>query len=351
MLYKLAAISALFYAASGMSAGGTCCVAHQTLPNCDAELGDECIWLDINDPLLVKSQQIQCVSKTWIDCEVNKICPPPPPSGKPPIPPQFSCYFDACTASNIEINAGFLIDESGSVGKTNYLISLDFIENMVKHDINDVSTISMLAFASGLDRMYHFSDSQNDQRAGALAAITAERNNYVGGMTCTATAIREMVNEFVAQTDRTDNNIMFLMTDGYPNCGGEVCDERQSIDDAGIRVIVVGVSSGFNANKVACLVRDNSDIKTVAKFDPKLFYLMESQLRSVVCPVVYEEGMFAYIGGMVANVADNGYAFYALMAVVVAAALLYFYKEKLCGDGKGKYQPLLDQESGYGTTV
>merc|ERR1711878_140250 len=101
--------------------------------------------------------------------------------------------------------------------------------------INDVSTISMLAFASGLDRMYHFSDSQNDQRAGALAAITAERNNYVGGMTCTATAIREMVNEFVAQTDRTDNNIMFLMTDGYPNCGGEVCDERQSIDDAGIR--------------------------------------------------------------------------------------------------------------------
>jgi len=349
MLYKLAALSGLIYAASGMSAGGTCCVAHRTEPNCDAEQGDECIWLDQGDPLLVKSQQLQCVSKTWIDCEVNKICPPPPPSGKPPIPPQFSCYFDACTASKIEINAGFLIDESGSVGKTNYLISLDFIENMVKHDINDVSTISMLAFASGLDRMYHFSDSQNDQRAGALAAITAERNNYVGGMTCTATAIREMVNEFVAQTDRTDNNIMFLMTDGYPNCGGEVCDERQSIDDAGIRVIVVGVSSGFNANKVACLVRDNSDIKTVAKFDPKLFYLMESQLRSVVCPVVYEEGMFAYIGGMLYN--QNGYvSYWAILAVVVAAGLLYFYREKMCGD-KGKYQPLLEQESAYGSTI
>merc|ERR1712115_487584 len=112
---------------------------------------------------------------------------------------------------------------------------------------------------------------------------------------------------------------------------------------------VVGVSSGFNAGKVACLVRDNSDIKTVAKFDPKLFYLMESQLRSVVCPVVYEEGMFAYIGGMLYN--ENGYvSYWAILAVVVAAGLLYFYREKMCGD-KGKYQPLLEQESAYGSTV
>jgi len=346
MLYLLAAISALIYSASGLSAGGTCCVAHRTEPNCDAELGDECIWLDNGDPLLVKSQHLQCVSKTWIDCEVNKICPPPPPGGKPPVPPQFSCYFDACTASNIEINAAYVIDESGSVGYSNYMTSLDFVENMVRHDINDVSTISMLAFASGNDRLYSFADSQNDQRAGAIAAITAERNDYNGGMTYTATALKEMVAEYRAQTTPSENNILFLMTDGYPTT--DVCGERQSIDDAGIRVIIVGVSSGFNAAKVSCLVRDNSDIKTVAKFDPKLFYLMESQLRSVVCPVVYEEGMFAYIGGMVSNVADvNGYAFYAFMAVVIAAAVLYFYK----GSNKGKYQPLLEQSSAYGSTV
>merc|ERR1719305_2120234 len=320
-IYLLATISALIYATSGyMSAGGTCCVAHQDIACCDAEQGDECIWLDDNDPLYNNgqgaSQGIQCVSQTWIDCEVNKICPPPPPGGKPPVPPQFSCYFDACTASNIEINA--------------------------------VSTISMLAFASGMDRLYSFADSQNDQRAGAIAAITAERNDYNGGMTYTATAIREMVAEYRAQTTPSENNILFLMTDGYPNGGGDVCDERQSIDDAGIRVIIVGVSSGFSAAKVACLVRDNADIKTVAKFDPKLFYLLESQLRSVVCPVVYEEGMFAYIGGMVSNVADvNGYAFYAFMAVVIAAAVLYFYK----GSNKGKYQPLLEQSSAYGSTV
>jgi len=229
------------------------------------------------------------------------------------------------------------------------MTSLDFVENMVKHDINDVSTISMLAFASGMDRLYSFGDSQHDQRAGALAAITAERNDYNGGMTYTDTAIREMVADFRANTVRTENNILFLMTDGYPNGGGDVCDERQSIDDAGIRVIIVGVSSGFNAAKVACLVRDNSDIKTVAKFDPKLFYLMESQLRSVVCPVVYEEGMFAYIGGMVASVGENAYAFYGLMAMIVVAALLYYYKGR--GDSKGKYQPLIDQSSAYGSTV
>merc|ERR1712032_1776191 len=220
----------------------------------------------------------------------------------------------------------------------------------VRHDINDVSTISMLAFASGNDRLYSFADSQHDQRAGAIAAITAERNDYNGGMTYTATALKEIVAEYRAQTTPSENNILFLMTDGYPTT--DVCGERQSIDDAGIRVIIVGVSSGFNAARVSCLVRDPSDIKTVAKFDPKLFYLMESQLRSVVCPVVYEEGMFAYIGGMVANVTDNGYALYALMAVViVAAGLLYFYREKMCGDGKGKYQPLLEQESAYGSTV
>jgi len=37
--------------------------------------------------------------------------------------------------------------------------------------------------------------------------------------------------------------------------------------------------------------------------------------------VVYGEGMFAYIDGMVANAADNGYALYELMAVVAAALL------------------------------
>jgi len=61
-----------------------------------------------------------------------------------------------------------------------------------------------------------------------------------------------MVADFRANTVRTENNILFLMTDGYPNCGREVYNERQSIDDAGIRAIVVGVSSGFNAAKVSC---------------------------------------------------------------------------------------------------
>ena len=196
MLYELLLISSFL----GLNYAYTCCITQENEDDCNAEGGGVCTWLDASDPLFdngnfsAPAAGIQCVSDKWVDCETGGPCPPPP--ANPPPPPE--CVFDTCTVVDEAFNVAFIIDESGSVGYSNYLISLDFVENMVTYDINDISTISMLAFGTNNDRMYAFSDSQNDQKQGAINAITAERNDYDYGWTCANKALREMVSEFQA---------------------------------------------------------------------------------------------------------------------------------------------------------
>eukprot|EP01084_Bolivina_argentea_P134652 237451_1 len=287
-MYQLLSLLLINIFHYGQIYGFPCCIIHSEKATCLAEAGSSCTWLDAADPLysLGQSDGIQCVSKPWVECASKGICPLPPT-----VPLPAHCVFSACANNEIEYNIAFVIDESGSVGKSNYLASLDFVQNMIENDINELANLSMLAFSSGTDRMYSFTDSQDDQRKGALAALKEERNNYNGGGTCTATALQEVVKEF-RTTDfisPSDNNLLFLLTDGYPNCHGDVCDVKMQLDYAGVEVIVVGISGGFSASKVRCLVDDVGDIKTIPKFDEKLFYSLESQLRNVVCPAIYED--------------------------------------------------------------
>ena len=170
-----------------------CCIIHLDEGSCMAEAGtaQECVWLDDGSSLLTASTGIQCVSAKWVACETYGVCPPPPLYRPDP-----DCIFDTCTVNTVSYNIAFLIDESGSVGSTNYMTSLDFVENMVENDINSVSKISMIAFGSGTDRIYHFTDSQLNQKAGALAALDAERSDYNGGMTCTSCGLSMIIDDY-----------------------------------------------------------------------------------------------------------------------------------------------------------
>ena len=363
MLYNLITLSSLI----AYNLAANCCIDAPDENTCGDVATSPCTWIADNAAAMAISSDIPCVSESWFQCEVNGVCPPPPPV--PPVPSE--CVFSACSNVVDSFNIAFVIDESGSVGSTNYYISLDFVRKMLENDINDVSPISMLAYSydHNMDVIYTFNQYNNaaDGRAEALAALNAE--TYNGGMTATGTAMRQAVDEYIAQTNSNDDNILFLMTDGHPNEGLNVCDANllSDIQSAGIIVYIVGVSSGFSKTAVQCLVGGNPGILdgtetvddyiiSIPKFDKKLFYHIEAQLRRVVCPPDvfiknnnnnFINNLFVSDATIINGLEENSMLYVIGLVLLICGGLVYYFREKICKK-KDKYVALNNsQQSQY----
>ena len=113
----------------------------------------------------------------------------------------------------------------------------------------------------------------------------------------------------VPAAERGDTNVLFVMTDGHAWCMEDCPTYRQQLRDNNIITYVVGITSGFSRNVVECLVEDQADpndprydpsmpsvddyILTIPKFDKKLFYQLQLQLRATVCPpIVFKDEAF-----------------------------------------------------------
>ena len=69
----------------------------------------------------------------------------------------------------------------------------------------------------------------------------------------------------------------------------KLCDFKDDLNDSGITMYVIGITDGFNAIDFQCLIEEqpgNIDnyVISIPTFTPQLFYMIEAQLRSVVCP-------------------------------------------------------------------
>mmetsp|Transcript_60170 Transcript_60170/g.54160 ORF Transcript_60170/g.54160 Transcript_60170/m.54160 type:complete len:358 (-) Transcript_60170:274-1347(-) len=348
MLYRLITLSSLIL--SSLSAN--CCIDAPDENTCGDVATSPCMWIENNAAAMAASSNIPCVSESWYECEVVGNCPPPPPV--PPVPKE--CVFNACANVIDEFNIAFVIDESGSVGSTNYHISLDFIEKMLENDINDISPISMLAYSSttNMDVIYTFNQYGINGKQGALAALRSE--TYNGGMTATGTAMRQAVNEYIAQTQAHETNILFLMTDGHPNQGLATCDSTllNDIQTAGIEVYIVGISSGFSKSAVQCLVQGNDGIInggdtiddyiiSIPQFSKQLFYHIEAQLRRIVCPAdvfVNNNNLFISDSRIINGVQNMIYYIVGLL-LLICGGLIYYFREKICKKNE-KYISLRD---------
>jgi len=123
-------------------------------------------------------------------------------------------------------NLLIILDESGSIGMANYQFTVDFVINLINNEINPNSPLASVAFSNALDMVYGFGDNQAD-RSGILAALQAEKNDFDGGTTGTYDVMVYALNEFTSNNiPATDNNIIFLFTDGVPvpSDGQRVCE-------------------------------------------------------------------------------------------------------------------------------
>jgi uncharacterized protein with von Willebrand factor type A (vWA) domain len=185
----------------------------------------------------------------------------------------------------------FVLDESGSVGSTNFGLVKNFIADQITNDMSAGSNVGVISYASSQLLDWRFSDTQTPR-----TALVAKVNGLVfsGGGTSTANALTLAVNEYTANDDPSKDNILVLVTDGVPS--SPVCGKKAALDAAGIKVIIIGVGN-FNTAPVACLV-DNpvTDMILLQNFNqftnlqipcPSSNYICTRQGQNIP-PVVYQ---------------------------------------------------------------
>jgi len=189
-----------------------------------------------------------------------------------------------CTTS-VDYNVQFIIDESGSVQSSGYELTVDFVQGLISNDISPDAPISILEYSTNVDFIYGFNQPQSPR---SLMNNALEASTFDGSLTATATAVQEGIDEYNrAQTDGDlvdGDRLMFIITDGVPNRGGDPCTLKSTLDALDITVILIGVGN-FDQDEVECLASNARDsIIQIADFTQDAFDAVEDQISVTTCP-------------------------------------------------------------------
>jgi len=198
-----------------------------------------------------------------------------------------------CSTSN-GADLVFVLDASGSIGSTNFVIIKTFVENIVRYfDIGlDESQyrVGIVKYSTGVNREFDLKtfDNQND----TIDAV--RRITYTAGGTNTHLAIDEMV-----QKSYTETNGARPLKNGHPRVGIVVTD-GQSTDppltvksalrahDADINMFAVGIGSSLNLEELDVIASDPKCVQRIILSDftevESLKYAIEK--RTCEAPVI-----------------------------------------------------------------
>ncbi len=162
----------------------------------------------------------------------------------------------------------FLMDGSGSLGSSGFVIEKTFVNNIIQNGLPSDSPVGLVLFATGANTLYDFSDDQD------RTALTNFINNivYPGGNTYTKDAVLAGMDIFDQTGSPQNNKLMFLITDGNPTTSPPqgVCDNediKNMLDSRGIKVVIIGIGNAWDPNMISCIVDDAStDIIDMSSF-------------------------------------------------------------------------------------
>ena len=188
-----------------------------------------------------------------------------------------------CSVSGLDIY--FVMDESGSVGSSNYQLMKQFVYNTVNEfDIGaDETQVGVISFSSYAQVQFYL-NTYHDKSA-LLTAI----NNlpYSGGSTDTAAALN-----LLEQSGFTSANggrpltqaiprVAVVITDG--RSGGDTAAAAQSAHDAGITILAVGIGSNVDNDELTAIASDPSYVSTITGFDTSQFDALQTTITREAC--------------------------------------------------------------------
>ncbi|XP_042551824.1 sushi, von Willebrand factor type A, EGF and pentraxin domain-containing protein 1 [Dipodomys spectabilis] len=141
----------------------------------------------------------------------------------------------------------FLVDESSSVGRLNFLNELKFVRKLLS-DFPVVPTatrVAVVTFASKnnvVARVDYISARRPHQHKCALLSRELPAIPYRGGGTYTKGAFQQAA-QILQHARENSTKVIFLITDGYSN-GGDPRRIAASLRDAGVEIFTFGIWQG-----------------------------------------------------------------------------------------------------------
>ncbi|XP_065599889.1 collagen alpha-1(VII) chain-like [Cyrtonyx montezumae] len=225
----------------------------------------------------------------------------PLPLATTTLPPALEMLLPAATASapltalpgpicgKFKADIGFLVDESSSIGWSNFNKVKDFIFRIISYfpKIGPEGTqVAVVQYSEEPRTAFHF--NQHQSRNGALKAV--KELSYAGGNTKTGRGIAFMLKELF-QPSRGMRpefpHVLMLVTDGRSQ--DDVLPPARAAHALGIRIIAVGVSEADPVELNNILLQQNlQNIFYVSTFDE--FPQILRELIEVICSDLQPSG-------------------------------------------------------------
>ena len=184
------------------------------------------------------------------------------------------------------------MDESGSVGYTNYQSMKQFVHNTV--DAFDIGTdqtqVGVISYSSYAQARFYLNSYHN--KSALLTAI--DNLPYDSGGTNTAGGIDLLRQQGFTETNggrpqtRAIPRVAVVITDGYSNSYSATVAAAQSAHDEDITIFSVGIGSNVNINELNAIASDPSYVSTITGFDTSQFDALQTIITNEACTSKYK---------------------------------------------------------------
>ncbi|KAG8194143.1 hypothetical protein JTE90_000981 [Oedothorax gibbosus] len=155
----------------------------------------------------------------------------------------------------------FAFDVSGSITPKNFRRSIDFAIAIVKKASISQNGARAGALTFSSKKQQQFLPLDYETTEGVVGAL--EKLQYTGGGTSAVTALTEIREELIPLTQavlskKNQKSIIFILTDGKANMGGDPQEEAENLKEAGHEIYCIGIT---NTNLRDSLYKIASDPK------------------------------------------------------------------------------------------
>jgi receptor-type tyrosine-protein phosphatase Q len=192
--------------------------------------------------------------------------------------------FDNCSVSALDLF--FVMDESGSVGYSNYQIMKTFVYNIVNSfDVTpDKVRVGVMSYSSSYT--FRFYLNTHSQKSSVLSAIS--NLPYNSGLTNTAGALTGILNYAFTTANGARPasqgvpRVVIVITDGYSNSFSATISAATSLHNAGIIVFAIGIS-GANQAELNGIASQPSYVSFISSFNINQLNALQISISQESC--------------------------------------------------------------------
>ena len=196
-------------------------------------------------------------------------------------------FFLAPPPCSTPVDLAFIIDSSGSIGRTNYKKQKNFVKEVAKTFglSPNGSRAAMVLYSNSASVKARFGQYTDPKEFdGAVDSLPYER-----GLTRIDKALDLTARDIFAQSRSGVPKIAMLITDGTQTAAADakgLKEASEPLRQAGVRVLAVGIGRGVIKEELRLVTESDEDVVLVANFINLLLKL--SNLISQVCRLAGE---------------------------------------------------------------